>query len=165
MKTILPQLTLCFFAIIILNSCSSEEDNVSIYEPVIEAKITYTPIENNILSIVNDYRFGIGLHKLNRLNIISTVAEVHSNYMAEKGVVNHDNFPERHEILVNNADAKKVGENVAFGYNSAESVVNAWLNSDGHRKIIENPDYTHFGISTKVDQNGRCYFTHIYITQ
>ncbi|MEX1383999.1 CAP domain-containing protein [Lutibacter sp.] len=37
------------------------------------------------------------------------------------------------------------------------------MNSSEHRKNIENPDSTHFGISTESDDNGRNYFTHIFI--
>ena len=54
------------------------------------------------------------------------------------------------------------GENVAYVYSSAESVVNAWLNSAGHRNIIEG-DYTDFDISAEQDENGKYYYTNIFI--
>jgi uncharacterized protein YkwD len=67
--------------------------------------------------------------------------------------------------LQNNANAKKVGENVAYGYGTAEGVVNGWLNSPAHKKIIETEEYTHFGISTEKDSSNRNYFTQIFISR
>ncbi|MFZ3273609.1 MAG: CAP domain-containing protein, partial [Lutibacter sp.] len=87
----------------------------------------------------------------------------HTDYMIEVGAISHDNFAERAQILMEQAGAKTVGENVAYGFSTAEGVVNGWLNSEGHRKIIENPDYTHFGISTDSNTENRNYFTNIFI--
>ena len=164
MKTTIHKLSLLIITILLLSACSQEDDGIY-FEPITESKISYTSIETEILILVNDYRLENGLNALEKLNIISTVAETHTHYMVEVGKVNHDNFPERHEKLVKNADAKSVGENVAYGYSSAESVVNAWIQSEGHREIIEDPEYTHFGISTETDENGRNYFTHIFINK
>ena len=49
--------------------------------------------------------------------------------MIEVDNVSHDNFFQRKQSLQTNASANIVSENVAYGFNSAESVVNAWLNS------------------------------------
>ena len=54
-------------------------------------------------------------------------------------------------------------KNVAYGFNSSVGVVNAWLNSEGHRVIIENDNYTHFGISIEKNSEGRNYFTQMFI--
>ena len=68
----------------------------------------------------------------------------------------------RQASLENNVGALRVGENVAYGYQYAESVVNAWLNSQGHKYIIEG-DYTHFDISAEQDENDRWYYTNIFL--
>ncbi len=45
-----------------------------------------------------------------------------------------------------------VGENIAYGYTSAAQVVNAWMNSEGHRANILDSDYSNIGIAcVKVD--------------
>ena len=64
--------------------------------------------------------------------------------------------------MVDNVSATKVSENVAYAFSSAESVVNAWLNSDGHRENIEG-DFTDFDISAEQNEEGRWYFTNIFI--
>ncbi len=45
---------------------------------------------------------------------------------------------------------RKAGENIAAGYLSPEAAVTGWMNSEGHRKNILNPDFTHLAV-------GYCY--------
>lgn len=167
MKT--PTLKICFIILFSFAffSCSPDEDGIYFDDTSTNAlktsKTEYSVIEAEILSLVNTHRESLGLSELTPLSIVSNVADTHTNYMIETGKVSHDNFSERSQNLIENAKAKSVGENVAYGFSSAKGVVNGWLNSDGHRKIIENPNYTHFGISTESNNNGRNYFTHIFI--
>lgn len=165
MKTLAPKFFVLFLSISILFSCSKEEDGVYFNEnsEVTNAKVVYSSIESEIISLVNAHRTSLGLPTLNTLNLISGVADGHTDYMIEAGIISHDNFAQRAETLMTEAGAKTVGENVAYGYSTAEGVVKGWLNSDGHRKIIENPDYTHFGISMETSTDNRNYFTNIFI--
>ncbi|SPT92496.1 YkwD protein [Bacillus subtilis] len=41
---------------------------------------------------------------------------------------------------------KTAGENIAKGQKTPEEVVKAWMNSEGHRKNILNPNFTHIGV-------------------
>ena len=162
MKPIVFKLIIFLVISIFLTSCSNDEETIYL-ESKIETKINYSTIEKEILKLVNDYRVRKKLPSLKILNIISTVAETHSNYMVKNSKASHDNFPERQKELVIYASAEAVGENVAFGHSSAQSVFNAWLKSESHKKIIEYSAYTHYGISTKPDNSGRNYFTLIFI--
>ena len=54
-------------------------------------------------------------------------------------------------------------ENVAAGY-SVESVVDAWMNSAGHRDNILRADATHLGIGYALSSRGRPYFTQNFAT-
>jgi uncharacterized protein YkwD len=154
-------LTLSLFVI----SCSNDDDGIY-FEKIAEDEnisVSYSALELEILDLINVYRETKGLNTLTKLDIVSYVAETHTEYMVETGLVNHDNFPERNQKLVVSASAKSVGENVAYGFNSAKGVVDAWLKSDAHRAIIENENYTHFGVSTERNLEGRNYFTQIFI--
>ncbi|PHQ55683.1 MAG: hypothetical protein COC16_04695 [Lutibacter sp.] len=163
--------TLATLAIILLLSftlfsCSPEDDGIFFNgnsEVVNISTVSYSAIEIEILNLINNHRTSLGLSKLNTLTIISGVADGHTDYMIEVGTINHDNFSKRSQTLMDQADAITVGENVAYGYSTAQGVVNGWLNSASHRKIIENPNYTHFGISTEVNTKNRNYFTQIFI--
>jgi uncharacterized protein YkwD len=165
MKTHAPKLFALLLLTTLLLSCAKEEDGVYFNEnsEVINTKVVYSAMESEIISLVNAHRTSLGLSALSTLNIVSGVADGHTDYMIEVGALSHDNFAERAQILMEQAGAKTVGENVGYGYSTAEGVVNAWIASDGHRKIMENPDYTHFGISTDSNTENRNYFTNIFI--
>ncbi|PKP14339.1 MAG: CAP domain-containing protein [Bacteroidetes bacterium HGW-Bacteroidetes-3] len=165
MKTHAPKLFVLLLLTTILFSCAKEDNGVYFNEnsEVVNAKVVYSTIESEIISLVNAHRTSLGLNALSTLNLVSGVADGHTNYMIEAGAISHDNFPERAQILMEQAGAKTVGENVGFGYSTAEGVVKAWIASDGHRKIMENPEYTHFGISTESNAENRNYFTNIFI--
>ena len=162
MKTFKNYLIPCVVLCLLFTSCASEDDGIYFNETA-NTKIEYSEIELEILELVNNYRSSKGLVTLEKLNIISSVAETHTEYMAEVNKVSHDNFPLRHQQLVEDADAKLVGENVGYGFGTAQGVFEAWLKSDSHREIIERSNYTHFGISTKQNLEGRNYFTQIFI--
>ncbi len=164
MKSLKINLLLLVLLCTVITSCSKEDDGIYFNE-INEAKVEYSVMELEILDIINAHREELGLNGLINLNIISSVALSHTTYMVETQLVNHNNFAERQENLVIKANAKSVGENVAYGFNTSNGVVNGWLNSDGHRAIIENRDYTHFGISIAQNSEGRNYFTQIFIKQ
>jgi uncharacterized protein YkwD len=164
-------LKLAYLALIstLIIGCSPEEDD-GIYfaeseEVVVLEKASYTALEKDIMELINEHRKELNLSELTTMSLVSNVANGHTHYMIQQGTVSHDNFAQRAAELQERANAEKVGENVAYGFGTAEGVVNAWLNSEDHRKIIETEDYTHFGISTEKDSSGRNYFTHIYISK
>lgn len=164
MKTITLKLTVAILLSVFISSCTS--DNDGFYEEALElndVSISYTVMEYQIISLVNKHRDGLGLKPLNIINLVSMEAEGHTDYMIEEGSPSHDNFASRHSSLVKKVNAKSVGENVAYGYATAEGVVNAWIKSPQHRLIIENEKYTDFGISTKQNADGRNYFTNIFV--
>ena len=140
-------------------SCSKEEINV--YNPT--TIVYYSKIETQTLLLVNEYRKSINLSELILLDEISNVAKEHTEYMIQSDTISHDGFGNRVQFLMERVDAKAVGENVGFGYATANGVLSGWLSSTGHRNIIENPNYTHFGISIDTSNVGRNYFTNIFI--
>lgn len=159
-STLLPVMVL--FAMFMF-SCSTDsmDDNIesiTVNTTTPEAKI----IEIEILELINDYRLNEGFGPLNILGIIKSTAYSHTDYMIVQNNVSHDNFFQRKSYLVNNAGANTVSENVAYGFTSAESVVNAWINSDGHRSNIIG-DYTHFDISAEQNIDGQWYYTNIFV--
>ena len=54
------------------------------------------------------------------------------------------------------------GENIAYGQPSAQAVVNAWMNSPGHRANILNAQFTSIGVGHHV-QNGTHYWTQFFV--
>ena len=50
------------------------------------------------------------------------------------------------------------GEILAYGYETPELVLDAWLNSPGHRNTILSDRYTHVGVSHLIAENGKTYW-------
>ncbi|GAB4165161.1 MAG: hypothetical protein Tsb0033_26870 [Winogradskyella sp.] len=160
-KKLLPLLAIV--ALLGFTSCSTDsaaEDKInSIDVPVApQAKL----IEIEIMELINAHRINQGLNPLHDHNTVKAVAFTHTDYMVEVNNVSHDNFFQRKQSLQINANANIVSENVAYGFSSAESVVNAWLNSPSHRENIEG-DFTDFDISAEKNNEGKWYFTNIFI--
>ncbi|MGK0430857.1 MAG: hypothetical protein ACJARX_002537 [Psychroserpens sp.] len=144
-------------------SCSSEEfPSETIDSMSLPATPAAKNIEIEILELINAHRINEGLMPLNNHNTIKAVAYTHTDYMVEVDNVSHDNFFQRKNSLIDNANAFKVSENVAYAYSTAQSVVNAWLNSEGHRENIEG-DFTDFDISAEQNEDGKWYFTNIFV--
>ena len=55
---------------------------------------------------------------------------------------------------------RHAGENIAMGYASAEAVVKAWMNSEGHRKNILSANFTTLGVGYVASGN---YWTQWFI--
>ncbi|RZN81039.1 MAG: CAP domain-containing protein [Winogradskyella sp.] len=160
-STLVPVLAIC--ALLSFTSCSTE--NLT-EEEVLSVDITNPPqakpLEIEVLELLNEYRISQGLNALTNNNTVKAVAYTHSDYMRDVDNVSHDNFYERKQSLQANQNAQLVSENVAYGYTSAESLVNAWLNSPSHRNNIEG-NYTDFDISAEQNDDGDWYYTNIFI--
>jgi uncharacterized protein YkwD len=143
-------------------SCSSDTSEDSTKSKIVTT-YNYNDVELKLVTLINNYRASHGLNTLEVINHISYKSEEHNIYMIENKVVNHDFFQERTNNLIEVLDAERVGENVAYNYQTAESAMAAWLNSPGHKANIEG-DYTHLGISVTVDQaTGKKYYTNMFM--
>ena len=59
---------------------------------------------------------------------------------------------------------RTAGENIAYGQRSPEEVVNAWMNSEGHRANIMNKSFTTIGIGYHQAANGTKYWSQLFIS-
>ena len=116
---------------------------------------------DEILLLINEHRTSIGLSELKRdQQYASAYAVDHTKYMIDKDKISHDNFNDRARALKEKG-AQTVAENVAYGYDTAEKAVTAWLNSPSHRNIIEGP-YTNSGFGVLTNEDGRYFYTQIF---
>lgn len=143
-------------------SCSSDESEATTTEKVVTI-YNYNETESKLVTLINNHRASQGLNTLEVINHISYKSQEHNIYMIDNSVVNHDYFQQRSNNLVKVLGAARVGENIAYNYNSAESAMAAWLNSPAHKENIEG-DYTHLGISVTIDQaTGKKYYTNMFM--
>jgi uncharacterized protein YkwD len=164
MKAKLLRVLLLLAIIFTLNSCSSDSSEAAPSESSNQKVMNYTynSSELEAMNIINKYRESVGLLPLQQINHVSFKSEEHDDYMINNNVVNHNNFVERSENIISVLRAKRVGENVAYNYNTPQSAVTAWLNSPSHKENIVG-DYTHFGIAIKTNAQGKKYYTNIFV--
>ena len=165
----MKKLIITLFALTIgissLTSCSADSESaISTTNNSNETVKSYThsDLELELLDEVNAYRVSVGLNPLQIIEHISYKSSEHNDYMLATHTVTHEGFEERKSNLQEVLGAYRVGENVAYAYSSAQSTVNAWVNSPSHKANLEG-DYTHFGASIKTDEQGRKYYTNMFI--
>ena len=164
MKTTLLRVVLLLTAICTMNSCSSDESEDIVADASSQKVVSYTynTLELSTMDLINKHRISVGLKPLEKINHMSFKSEEHDNYMIANNVVNHNDFVARSENIIKTLGAKTVSENIAYNYNTPESVLKAWLASPSHKANIEG-DHTHFGIAIKENPaNGRKYYTNIF---
>lgn len=152
------------FTISTLTSCSSDSEEVATPTANTTSQKSYAhnATELELLDLVNEYRVSKGLNALQIIEHISYESQAHNAYMIAINAVNHDGFDQRKSNLQQVLGAVKVGENVAYGFSSPQSTLNAWIASDGHRANLEG-DFTHFGLSIRQNAEGRNYYTNMFI--
>lgn len=147
-------------------SCSTESTDeptpAASADYVVDNKYDYSAIELQVAELINQYRTSKGLKSLEKINHISNVAEDHDDYMISVNTLTHALFAQREENLKATLGAVSVGENIAYNYSTAQSVVDAWLASPSHKANIEG-NYTHCGISVRENAEGKKYFTNLFI--
>ena len=143
-------------------SCSSDTEGNSTDNKVV-TNYNYNDTELKLVTLINNHRVAMGLNPLEIINHISYKSEEHNIYMIDNKVVNHDYFQQRSDNLIKVLGAERVGENIAYNYQTAESAMSAWLNSPNHKANIEG-DYTHMGISVTIDEStGKKYYTNMFM--
>ncbi|MCM3663066.1 CAP domain-containing protein [Mesobacillus subterraneus] len=119
--------------------------------------------ESRVIDLTNEQRRKNGLQNLQPDTALSNVAQEKSNDMQAKNYFSHTSptygspFDMMRDFGVTYQSA---GENIAMGQQSAEEVVNAWMNSEGHRKNILSPNFTHIGVGHTGSGN---YWTQMFI--
>lgn len=123
-------------------------------------------IENNVIVIVNAERAKIGLQPLKINWQLSRIARYKSQDMINKNYFSHTSPTYGSPFnMIENFGIKfsAGGENIAMGQKTAVEVMNAWMNSPGHKSNILNATYTEVGVGLAKNGNGLCYWTQMFI--
>ena len=115
-----------------------------------------------VVMITNQRRAENGRALLTMNVALNNAAQGHSNYQASINTMTHTgaggtNAGQR--IAAAGYSWSAWGENVAYGYPDAASVMNAWMNSSGHRANILNGNFTEIGVGLAYTSDGRPYWT------
>ncbi len=104
---------------------------------------------DEVLELVNKERSRVGLKALTLSNELTDVATVKARDMRDNGYFDHTspNYGSPFEMMRHfGIQYQSAGENIAAGQKTAQEVMNAWMNSSGHRANILNADYEQIGI-------------------
>jgi uncharacterized YkwD family protein len=104
-----------------------------------------------------------------RLHVgLSEVARLKSKDMHDKGYFAHQSptYGSPTEMMRDYGfSGRASGENVAAGYTSSTSVMDGWMNSEGHRSNILSKSFTHIGVGYHSGDKGyRQYWTQLFYT-
>ena len=115
-------------------------------------------LEQQVVDLVNAQRSKNGLPALTHNWELSRVARYKSQDMIDKNYGSPFDMMKSFGISYTAA-----GENIAKGQNSPQSVMNAWMNSSGHRANILNKSYNQIGVGVAKDSRGNLYWTQMFI--
>ncbi len=105
--------------------------------------------EKRVAELVNEIRRENGLGELTLSEDLSNGAREKSRDMREQGYFAHESPTYGSPFAMMKTfgiSYRTAGENIAMGYSTPEEVVDAWMNSEGHRANILNPSFTRIGV-------------------
>lgn len=121
--------------------------------------------EQRVIELTNQHRVENGLSELQADEELTGVARKKSTDMQQNNYFSHTSptygspFDMIRDFRISYSSA---GENIAQGQQTPEQVVQAWMDSPGHRENILNGTYTHIGVG--YDPNGN-HWTQLFISR
>ena len=118
-----------------------------------------------MLSLLNAHRASIGVGPLTLAGSLVASAEYKSMNMAGYSYMAHDDPAPVARSIADRFVACGYpsnagwGENIAWGFVDAQSVMNAWLSDSGHKYNIESPSWSTVGIGVAKSSDGFLYWT------
>ena len=129
--------------------------------PTVDTAVT--AYEQEVIRLVNEIRVQNGLKPLTYDWELSRVARIKSQDMKDNRYFAHNSpvYGTPFQMMKNfGISYRSAGENIAKGYATPQAVVNAWMNSSGHRANILNGNFTHIGVGYVAGGN---YWTQMFI--
>lgn len=110
--------------------------------------------EQQVVTLVNAERAKYGLAALTLDETLCGCARVKSQDMHDQGYFSHTSptYGSPFDMMrAFGVSYRTAGENIAMGYATPAAVVEAWMNSEGHRANILSANYTTLGVGYVAD--------------
>ncbi|MED0938424.1 CAP domain-containing protein [Bacillus mobilis] len=146
------------------NTQKPAEQKPAEQKPAEEAK-SLSEFEQRVVELTNAERTKQGLPALQIDTELSKVARIKSEDMQKNNYFDHNSptYGSPFDMMKKfGISYKSAGENIAQGQRTPEEVVQAWMNSAGHRANILNNGFTHIGVGYVESGN---YWTQQFITK
>ncbi|SHO54043.1 CAP domain-containing protein [Anaerocolumna xylanovorans] len=117
---------------------------------------------SQVLKIVNKERAKAGVSALTMSQELVAPANKRAKEIKESFSHTRPNGTEWSTVLSEyNVSVGAAGENIAYGFNTPEEVMDKWMGSTGHRANILNASYRHIGIGV-YEVNGTVYCSQLF---
>ena len=129
------------------------------------AKDKITAMEDEVTSLINKERSKAGCGTVKTDERMRAAGRAHSADMAKNDYFSHtgrdgSSFVDRLARAGYPKDSA-AGENIAYGYSTAQAVVTGWMNSEGHRRNILNCSAKSTGVGLAY-RGSRPYWTQLF---
>lgn len=126
-------------------------------EPEPEPTTSYNrEFADRVIELVNIERAKEGLKPLKKDDTLNGLSDIRAKETVTLFDHKRPNGTKWSTILKeNNVSYTNAAENIASGYSTPEDVVNAWMNSEGHRASIMSKTYEKIGVSCYIDNTSK----------
>lgn len=127
---------------------------------------SFSAYQKEVVDLVNVERSKQGISPLTLDAQVSSVATKKSQDMIDNNYFDHNSptYGSPFDMMKKfGISYKTAGENIAMGQKTPKEVVNAWMNSEGHRKNILNSKFTKIGVGVAKNSKGQIYWTQMFI--
>lgn len=117
--------------------------------------------EKNVITHTNKIRVDAGAKKVAHRACLERHAERHAKWMAKNRTLQHQSSS-KFRAIMKECKINAIGENIAYGQKTSQSVTTAWRNSPGHYTNMVNRRYDRIGVAYSTASNGRRYWIQIF---
>lgn len=112
-----------------------------------------------LFSLMNEQRSANNVAKLSQSGALNNLAHLRAYELSQEFSHTRPNGASCFSVLKDSGiEYRLAGENIASGYADAGTVMDGWMNSEGHRANILNPNYSQVGIGVYGNEDGTGYF-------
>lgn len=138
----------------------SEDTNTPENNPEADKELTFA---EQVVELVNQERTKAGLSAVTLDQNIASAALVRAKEIETSFSHTRPNGSKFSTALTEQGVTfKGAGENIAWGQKSPEAVMQAWMNSEGHRANILNKNFTKIGVGYYQNAAGRNFWTQLF---
>lgn len=138
----------------------SEDANTPENKPEADKELTFA---EQVVELVNQERTKAGLNVVTLDQNIASAALVRAKEIETSFSHTRPNGSKFSTALIEQGVTfKGAGENIAWGQKSPEAVMQAWMNSEGHRANILNKNFTKIGVGYYQNATGRNFWTQLF---
>jgi len=113
---------------------------------------------DQIVAAINTTRAANGAPAWSYNSQLEAAARGQARLMASKNTMSHDLGITLRERVTTAGYQGAVGENVGKGYSNLPGVIEAWMNSAGHRSTLLSHKFVEFGLATATAPGGKRYW-------